>query len=248
MIRKLVNFANYAVNVRPLALEPRGSENYRKINFNRKQELSTRAGELIEKLRLPPGRETTGAGSIDYYVLYNYIIKRRPQIVLEFGTGTTTIVMAHAMREIGTGRLVTVDHISKFSDETRFAMPPDLRPYVDFLLTWTEAELIDGVTCLRYHDIPMVDPDMIFVDGPPTLIGRQHYPSSDAAHVLEKATHSVDIIIDRRIATLRHLAGKVGGNAIFDPVAGLGVISGASLSVPRNPLRLGDALTALAAG
>lgn len=243
MFRRAVAFAHYVLNVRPAALEPRGSNAYRKANEHRARDLRERATALLRRLNLPGNRETTGAGDIDYLILYEYVRQRRPATVVEFGTGTTTMIMAHAMQEVGFGRIVTIDHIAKFSDETREAMPADLRPRVEFVLTWVEAEMAEGVTTLRYHDAPNVAPDMVFVDGPPTLFGKQHFPSSDALHLVKTATVPADIIIDRRLATARYLSEHLGRRAVFDPLSGFVAIAGNS--TPPSRFEIGDVMDAL---
>lgn len=68
------------------------------------------------------GLPSTGgwAGTPDFLLLLaETVCERRPQVVVEFGSGASTIVIARAMQLNGGGRLVSYDHHPGFAETTR---------------------------------------------------------------------------------------------------------------------------------
>ena len=51
--------------------------------------------------------------------LFNLVHDERRTSVIECGSGVTTLVMAYAMRELGTGKVVALEHLERFADRTR---------------------------------------------------------------------------------------------------------------------------------
>lgn len=106
--------------------------------------------------------------------LARQVLLRRPRVLVEYGSGVSTLVMAAAIRKYGTGKLISFDHDPIYAQQTRdllrangldqFAEVRDapLRAGAgaDPSIEWYSA---DAMT-----DIPAVD--LVFVDGPP---GRQ---------------------------------------------------------------------------
>jgi hypothetical protein len=83
-----------------------------------------------------------------------------------------------------------------------FGARSDLRSLVDFTLTHVVPDQFNSVTCLRYHDLPDQEFDLIFVDGPPTIFGDVQFPSTDAFHAIRRSSRPADIIVDHRMQTL----------------------------------------------
>ena len=133
---------------------------------------------LYLKLGLPRGSlpPTRGwAASPDFLnILYDHILSHRPANLVECGSGLTTIVTACALRKIGEGRLVSLDHDANFAEKTmRHLRDLELDGFVDLHvapLTWQE---IDGERVQWYDvaDLPLPQSlDLITVDGPPEPI------------------------------------------------------------------------------
>ena len=69
--------------------------------------------EIIEKT----GKSiSTGTEVTDYIVLYKYIKKFKPKIILECGTGRSTFIIAHAMKKYcGSGsKLISMESVKKY--------------------------------------------------------------------------------------------------------------------------------------
>jgi hypothetical protein len=233
MLKRLIASADYYLNKRPLYVAPRGAQDYRKAHAQRREALADAGRLLIERMKLNLDSDMLGAGVTDYAALYGYVTQRRPARVLELGTGITTAVMAAAMEEIGHGKLVTVDHIQQYSNEGRALLSNPQKARVDFVVAAVVTEEFKGSTALHYRDVPAMDYDMIFVDGPPVIFGRTQYPSTDAMHVVARSDRPIDIIVDRRLQTLNHYSLWLDCDVVFDAALSLGVIA----SVDKTKLR-----------
>ncbi len=130
---------------------------------------------------LPPSRGW--AASPDFLnILYEEIVRRRPKIVVECGSGLTTIIAARALQKIGGGRLLSLEHDDGFADLTLDNLCLlDLRELVDIRVAPLVPQVIGGVEYLWYEPSNFEIPDkidFITVDGPPApLAGAQgRYP------------------------------------------------------------------------
>ena len=225
MISRLFASAAYRLNTAPLLRLPAGSENWIANNRDYAAELDRDATALIDRIPAAKG-DLLGAGKTDYLFLYRYILKRRPARVLELGSGISTLFLAAALEEAGCGQLVTVDHVQRFSDGARQRVPDSLLHRVEFVVSHATGELYRGISAIRYDEIPKGHYDMVFVDGPPVIIGDTAFPSSDVLHLL--SDRPTDIIVDKRVTTLHRYAQWLTKPVQFDPVCDLGFVKGAT--------------------
>lgn len=73
---------------------------------------------LAPELPLPSLRGwTLGADQAGFLV--DHILRHRPGLVLELGSGASTVVMAEALRKAGGGRILSIDHLAEYAEETR---------------------------------------------------------------------------------------------------------------------------------
>lgn len=113
--------------------------------------------------------------------LLRLVMSVRPRLILECGSGTSTVWLAAALREIGGGRLVSLDHLEEYAQQTRAALADqglegiaDVRcaPLVRVELAGESVQWYDPVTV---SDVSGVD--LLVVDGPPKGVGPQaRYP------------------------------------------------------------------------
>lgn len=75
---------------------------FAKRNVLRHNELA----ELISK-----NSPSTGANYFDYWLLYSHIRRTKPREVLELGPGLTTLVIAQALHENGSGRVTAMEDL-----------------------------------------------------------------------------------------------------------------------------------------
>jgi predicted O-methyltransferase YrrM len=116
-------------------------------------------------------------------VLVDLVITERPSLIMECGSGASTLWLALAMRRFGIdGRIIALDHDPVFGGKTRDLLA---RHDVDDLAEVRDAPLesfsLDGQTYSWYarrawEDVAGID--LLFVDGPPATTGHQaRYPA-----------------------------------------------------------------------
>jgi predicted O-methyltransferase YrrM len=105
--------------------------------------------------------------------LFHLIRRNRPRLVLELGSGSSTVILAAALRANGAGRLVTVEHDPAHRVRTeRLLEQTELGSWVDLV----DAPLVEqtfGALTMQWYDVGgRLDAlphgvDLLFVDGPP---------------------------------------------------------------------------------
>ena len=136
-------------------------------------------------------------------------MQRRPGLIVELGSGSSTVFLAYAVKRAGTGRIISIDHEDRFAERTRSMLHEHgLSPIVTVVhcplipieiggkeYNWYDA---DSVTL----DSPI---DMLFIDGPPYHVHPlARYPaipllkpflSADAVIVLDDAARPEELRI-----------------------------------------------------
>ena len=112
--------------------------------------------------------------------LHKYITKVKPRIVVEFGSGASTLVISDALRQNGFGKLVSFEHLIKYYEITNSYLTEEfLSPWVELRLeTLSEwngyhlAETLKGEDKLYWYPTSYfkhIDGvDLMVVDGPPS--------------------------------------------------------------------------------
>ena len=133
--------------------------------------------------------------------LFHLIRRNRPKLVLELGSGSSTIVLAASLRANGAGRLVTVEHDPEHRVRTeRLLEQTDLAAWVDLV----EAPLVEqnfGALTMQWYDLRRrLDAlphgiDLLFVDGPPGKVQPlSRYPALPV--LLPHLSPDAHIVID----------------------------------------------------
>jgi predicted O-methyltransferase YrrM len=182
---------------------------------------------------LPPMRGW--AASPDFLVLVlGEILARKPNLVVELGSGVSTLINAYALEKLGNGKLISLDHDSEFLQKTQRQI--DLHGLNDVVQA-VHAPLtkinLNGADW-QWYDLASADitspVDILVVDGPPgDLQARSRYPalplfaeqlSSDAAVFLDDVARSDEQAIVQEWAMQypefsRELVNCEKGAAIF---------------------------------
>ncbi len=116
-------------------------------------------------------------------VLVDAVITARPSLVVECGSGASTLWMALAMRRFGIdGRIIALDHDPVFGGNTReFLARHNVGDLAEVRDAPLESFSLDGQTYSWYarqawDDLTGID--LLFVDGPPAATGHQaRYPA-----------------------------------------------------------------------
>lgn len=194
---------------------------------------------LAIKGQLPPLRGW--ATSPDVLLrLHAHIMATRPSLILEFGSGVSTIVIADALRQNGAGHLVSIEHSSHYGDKTMSTLINegldrwvdlrigDLEPWVgDHLnakqgeqVRWYPLELLQGIDGV----------DLLLVDGPPgATCEYARYPALPA--VIDRLSDSAQVWMDDTVRQeekdiCSHWAKMYGLSLEYFPLEkGLGVLT-----------------------
>lgn len=156
----------------------------RRRNEAKAREYLERCGAM-ELLRSGEGSEIPPVLH-DLYNLHSTVRRRRPATILEFGTGFSTLVLAHALamnaRDAGANvatkskgapppppRVWSVDANERWIRNAAGKVPDALRDFVSFHHSEVRACELNGQLCHRYVDLPSVVPDLVYLDAPNPL-------------------------------------------------------------------------------
>ena len=102
---------------------------------------------------------------VDLYYLYDHIRRHRPRVVLEFGSGISTAVMAHALAKNGEGHLFTLEASEEWAESTEASLATDLRPYATVQYRQSAAVNILAHATYCFKEPPVDTAEMIYIDG-----------------------------------------------------------------------------------
>lgn len=129
--------------------------------------------QRLVPMTLPMPRPGTWAASEDLLLwLAGYVLEHRPRLVVDLGSGQSSVWMAGAMRQAGyDGRVVGVDHEEQYARATEELAR---RQGVSDWLTVIHAPLVDetiGGRAVNWYDqgalTSLTGIDLLCVDGPP---------------------------------------------------------------------------------
>jgi hypothetical protein len=179
--------------------------------------------EVIAHYRLPSdlrrllddaltATNSTGCSTWELQRLHRSIIDERPTSAIEFGSGISTLVIAHAVRALARGghltRFVTMEQGEEYQRNLLSWFPPELRDYVEFRLSDVVAdEPTGGLTGYRYSRTPDERFDWVFVDGP--QLPRKDGALFDADVLALPRGHAMVVHIDGRASTVSQLVERL---------------------------------------
>jgi predicted O-methyltransferase YrrM len=130
--------------------------------------------------------------------LVDLVSTERPSLIVECGSGASTLWLALALRRFGIdGRIIALDHDPVFSHKTRdFLARHDVLDLAEVRDAPLESFSLDGETYSWYARTAWEDLagiDLLFVDGPPAATGHQaRYP---ALPLLNKSLSPIATIV-----------------------------------------------------
>lgn len=144
--------------------------------YTQLESLSWLQRQLSIKGNLPPLRGWPT--SPDFLLtLHTWILKKKPKVIVETGSGASTLVIADALRQNGSGKLISLEHLQFYADKTRQTLlDENLTAWVDLrvnqLEAWngehlnpSDADKPSRWYALNLHNINNID--LLIVDGPP---------------------------------------------------------------------------------
>ncbi len=109
---------------------------------------------------------------VDVVNLHKKITRKQCKSVIEFGSGISTVVMAHAMWKIHEkyyikGRIYAVEAHPKWADIVRNRITEiGLEEYVEVTTSTPRLSKLGGQACHFFDKLPDVRPDLMYLDGP----------------------------------------------------------------------------------
>lgn len=94
-------------------------------------------------------------------------------MILEFGSGCSTVLLAQALLDNATesgeqgGFLYSLDVDEEWAQVTRSSMPERLKDFYEIRHAPVEIVNHRGTRVFRHQNVPELDIDMIYLDGPP---------------------------------------------------------------------------------
>ena len=160
----------------------------------------------------------------DLWYLYRLVRTMKPGVILEFGSGCSTIVMASALRRNRRGRLYSIETDPRWYRATLDATSPELRDVVVITLCPLEEITVHDVPAFRHRDIPTVVPDLLYLDGPALTPERQ--VAVDPLDLEDRLRPGFTMVVDGRLENAaflrRHLRrsysvrfSRLRGNTTF---------------------------------
>jgi predicted O-methyltransferase YrrM len=130
---------------------------------------------------LPPMRGW--AISPDFGVLLiSEVLKRKPHIVLELGSGVSTLLIAYCLEKIGSGRVISFDHDAKYCAQSQERIREHRLDNIAEIVHVPLREVQLNQASWDWYDAARIDPDinidLLVVDGPPGQIQNiSRYPA-----------------------------------------------------------------------
>jgi len=147
---------------------------------------------------LPPMRGW--AISPDFGVLLvAEILKKKPQVVLELGSGVSTLLIAYCLENIGHGRVVSFDHDLKYCEKSRDKIRDHKLGNIAAVVHAPLEEIQLNEGSWDWYDTACIDPDikidLLVIDGPPGQIQDiSRYPALPLLH--EYFSDDIVILLD----------------------------------------------------
>ncbi|MGI9528710.1 MAG: hypothetical protein ACR2NG_03290, partial [Acidimicrobiia bacterium] len=117
------------------------------FSYRQTAALANLLGTLNLDAPLAPMRNTWAIAPDSAAFLIRTIFEERPQIILDLGSGLSTVLIAQALEQIGSGRLVSVDHDEEYARKTHtMLVAQGLDDKVDLVVTPLVEPSIGGQT------------------------------------------------------------------------------------------------------
>ncbi len=118
------------------------------------------------------GSDTTGTQWITLWMAVDSILRHRPEWILESGTGSSTLVLAAAVRRLRRevpgyqGRIVSMESVPEWFDIAQKNLPADCREVVEIVLGPREKFEMAMFRGYIHSNIPAHDYGFVLLDGP----------------------------------------------------------------------------------
>jgi hypothetical protein len=118
------------------------------------------------------GSTTTGTQPITMWMAVQRILRHRPHWILESGTGSSTLILAAAVKRLRRddptydGRIVSMESVEEWFQTANASLPDHCRDVVDIVLGPREKFEMAMFRGYVHSNIPAHDYDFVLLDGP----------------------------------------------------------------------------------
>jgi len=158
----------------------------------------------------------------DLLFLWNAVRKRKPKIILEFGSGWSTYVIASALAANATqcsnGFLYSLDHLEEWANITNDTIPEDLERYCKIIYSPVKENEYEGIKGFVFSNIPDILPNMVFLDGP--NLTKERMAALDLLYMESSFPDDFYLIIDKRTKNTEILKEKFKRKYIYKEYRG----------------------------
>jgi hypothetical protein len=169
-------------------------------NYLKKESLTNIVSEAKKNNNI-----STGVGLTDYYFLAKYIKENKINKVLELGTGVSTFLIAETLKKYSKKpTLISMESKKKYYDKQKKVFPFKKYNFCKILLSKRKKYEYSFLTGFGYQNIPDLDYDLVFIDGPDPNKYKRDEPASfcfDFINLILKNNKPFDVIIDTRMST-----------------------------------------------
>jgi predicted O-methyltransferase YrrM len=154
---------------------------------------------LQPRALMPPLRDWAASPDVLRW-LAEHVVSRRPELVVECGSGASSLVLGYAVQKAGYGRVIALEHDAHYAEVTaRRVADHGLQDAVEVrhapLMPWTGPDEREQ----NWYDLTAVKDlngiGLVFVDGPPAGTGPlARYPAMPVllSHCAEEVTFVLD--------------------------------------------------------
>ena len=188
-------------HIRKLALEYA----HRLHRWKHKKEY-TDIDQYLSKFRFSGGLKNF-YGGYKLWNLHQLLLSFKPKRILEFGSGSSTMVFCEYLRKHN-GSLLSIDEEEKWALNTRRLVNLQPTDSIEIINSKKKCRP-DTVPREIKYELSLQDYyDFVFVDGPSLKVDGVKWKDAVNSDVLELAQRPEVIVVDGRRATARHLAQK----------------------------------------
>ena len=118
------------------------------------------------------------AASPDFLkLIMETIISNKPELIVELGSGTSTIIAAKTLEKLKSGFLLSIDNDAKFAEQTRQRITLEtLEKYSEVITSELKDITVNGES-YNWYDTSFLEKidrkiELLIVDGPPRIINK----------------------------------------------------------------------------
>ena len=153
-----------------------------KENFNQVESLLSIYSQLKFRASIPSTRGM--AASPDFLkLIMETIISNKPELIVELGSGTSTIIAAKTLEKLKSGFLLSIDNDAKFAEQTRQRITLEtFEKYSEVITSELNNITVNGES-YNWYDTSFLEKidrkiELLIVDGPPRIINKNaRYPA-----------------------------------------------------------------------